>query len=269
MELFRILPARTTRIPVLIHLPHSGTYLPDEIKQRMLPEMAAQQDDCDWHLEQLYDFARDMGIDIMAATHSRWVVDLNRDPNQQPLYQDGRIITGVVPATDFNGRPLYPEGEKPTAGEIELRLTRYFHSYHGELQSVIAHYLAEFGQVLLLDGHSIRALVPGIRSEKFPDFILGTNQHQSAAVPLMESAHMYWQQSGVSYSYNSPFSGGYITRHYGQPNQHVHTLQLEMCKTNYMTDDELDYAPARAERTQGLLKGFIEELISTLSTNEL
>lgn len=269
MELFHYYTPTTARVPVLIHLPHSGTFIPEEIREKLIPEMAETQDDCDCDLFKLYEFALQLGVPIMAATHSRWVVDLNRDPKSQPLYTDGRVITGVVPSTDFNGNALYQAGQNPTAEEIDARLENYFHAYHQQLQAKIDEMLAEFGQLILLDGHSIRAVVPGIRKEKFPDYILGTNQHQSASENLLQQAHTFWQNTGESYRYNDPFSGGYITRHYGKPKQNVHALQLEMCKSNYMDAQELTYAPERAAHVQGLLHQFVTHLIQVIQQNEL
>ena len=269
MELFHYYPTTTTRVPVLLHLPHSGTYIPDSLLPNFDPKMAKSQDDCDWNLLDLYQFVTDLGVDILAATHSRWVVDLNRDPEQVPLYTDGRVITGVVPATDFNGNPLYKEGYKPNQPEVDARLDAYFHSYHAILQAKIDEYLAEFGQVILLDGHSIRTVVPGIRREAFPAYILGTNQHKSASETILNTAHQYWQNTGESYRYNDPFSGGYITRHYGNPKKNVHTLQLEMCKSNYMDATETHYAPEKAAVVQNHLRGFIEHLIHAIQHHEL
>ena len=39
-----------------------------------------------------------------------------------------------------------------------------------------------------------------------------------------------------SHVLNGRFKGGYITRRYGRPAEHVHAVQLEMCQSVYMQE---------------------------------
>ncbi|RYY99547.1 MAG: N-formylglutamate deformylase, partial [Comamonadaceae bacterium] len=75
---------RGTR-PLLISMPHVGTHVPPALAERFTEE-ARHVPDTDWHLERLYDFADELGASVLAATHSRYVVDLNRPPDDQNLY---------------------------------------------------------------------------------------------------------------------------------------------------------------------------------------
>ena len=102
-----IIEAKSKRVPVILSVPHSGVEFPEELKSLYRPEMAAQPDDTDWFVHDLYDFAPELGITVIHARYSRWVVDLNRDPDNEPLYNDGRIITGLTPSTDFLGNEIY------------------------------------------------------------------------------------------------------------------------------------------------------------------
>ncbi|MBL7877397.1 MAG: N-formylglutamate amidohydrolase, partial [Cyclobacteriaceae bacterium] len=72
--------------PILISVPHCGTRFPDELKDQYKPALINAPDDTDWFVDILYDFAPALGITMIMANYSRWVIDLNRDPHSKPLY---------------------------------------------------------------------------------------------------------------------------------------------------------------------------------------
>jgi len=264
MDLYHITPAVAPRVPIIISSPHSGTYFPDDIKQRLKPQMAAAPDDTDWFIDRLYDFAPQMGITLIKANYSRWVIDLNRDPESKPLYTDGRVITGLCPTTDFNGNPLYEYGE-PDAAEIMQRVEHYYNPYHQKLSELLESTKKEFGIALLFDAHSIRKVVPGIRPEPFPDLILGDNDGASASAKIIDAAWEVLEKSDYQAQHNHPFKGGQITRHFGQPHNNIHALQLEMAKTNYMDASEKQYDSANANRIRTMLQDVFTQLIKTVT----
>lgn len=53
-------------LPLLVSVPHDGCHIPDVIRERMTPAALALQD-TDWHVSELYDFARDMGASMIVA----------------------------------------------------------------------------------------------------------------------------------------------------------------------------------------------------------
>jgi N-formylglutamate amidohydrolase len=202
---------------------------------------------------------------MITANYSRWVIDLNRDPQSKPLYSDGRVITGLCTATNFLGEPIYKDERKEISSiEIENRVSQYYETYHQQIEKELARLHQKFGKVLLWDCHSIRQFVPSIHSEKFPDLILGDADGTSASSPLIAIAAESLQNSGYSFSHNHPFKGGYITRHYGKPEVNCHALQLEMSKINYMDDDEINFNLARAKEMQSTLRKVFRNLIGEL-----
>lgn len=263
MELYHLIEAKHKKVPILISSPHSGTYFPDEVKAQLKPGVVANPEDTDWFIDQLYDFADDMGITLIAANYNRWVIDLNRDPKSVPLYTDGRVITGLVPTTNFNGDKLYL-AEEPNEGEILRRLEYYYRPYHQKIQQLLDDYLHEFGRVLLFDAHSIKKVVPGIQKDPFPDLILGDNDKTSASKDIIDAVFRMLKNSSYRVEHNHPFKGGHITRSFGHPQNNVHALQLEMAKTNYMDDTETQYDTIRANKIRNLLKRTFDKLISTL-----
>jgi N-formylglutamate deformylase len=257
------------RVPIIVSVPHCGTFFPAEVKDQFEPKLVGAPDDTDWFVHKLYEFAPSMGITLIHATVSRWVIDLNRDPENIPLYTDGRIITALCPTTNFLGHSLYKDERKSVlANEVESRLSKYYTPYHNALSGLLDDAKAKFGKVLLWDCHSIRHIVNTIQRHRFPDLNLGDNDGKSANTVLINAACETLSASRYSFSHNHPFKGGYITRHFGDPQNHVHALQLEMNKVNYMDDEELIYHPSRAAKMQELLKTTFDRLITQLIINE-
>jgi N-formylglutamate amidohydrolase len=227
----------------------------------MMP-IARTVPDTDWHLERLYDFADALGASVLAATHSRYVVDLNRDPQGALLYP-GADNSELCPLRTFASQPIYQPGQEPTPTEQSERLARYFVPYHARLQSELLALQQRFGYVILLDGHSIRSEVPRFFAGRLPDLNLGSSDGSCAAAALIETA---WSALGRSPSFsrvhNGRFRGGYVTRHYGRPAEGIHTLQLELAQSCYL--DENQPAQYDAERAVGLvaaLRLLIEALL--------
>ncbi|NJN42747.1 MAG: N-formylglutamate deformylase [Flammeovirgaceae bacterium] len=255
MSSFRIIHPTSEQVPILLSIPHCGVLFPDELKREFKSEKINQPDDTDWFVDRLYDFAPAMGITIIQAVYSRWVIDLNRDPDSKPLYTDGRIITDLCPVTDFLGNPIYSDERKALSKDDRSgRIEKYFQPYHHQVQTLLVTIKEKFGKVLLWDCHSIRQQVLTIQKEKFPDLILGDADGTSASPGIIEAALSKLDHSDFSVRHNFPFKGGYITRHYGKPAENIHALQLEMTKVNYMHDDELTYHKERAEKIRSLLK---------------
>lgn len=262
---FFIIEATGKKAPIVLSVPHCGVEFPDELKTHFRPELTAQPDDTDWFVHDLYNFAPELGVSIIHARYSRWVIDLNRDPHSKPLYNDGRIITELAPKTDFLGNEIYTDKKfLPDDAEIERRLENYYRPYYRRIEALLTERLEEFGHILLWDAHSIRRFVPTIRAEPFPDLILGDNDERSASTKIIEIALNGLKRGKYGVNHNSPFKGGNITRHFGKPERRVHALQLEMAKTNYMDDDELTFNEARADEVRNVLRPVFEKLIEFL-----
>lgn len=263
---YHIIGSKENVVPIIVSVPHCGTLIPDDLKDQFLSEQISTLDDTDWYVNQLYDFAPSIGITMISATYSRWVIDLNREVDDRPLYNDGRIITSVCPVTNFKGEKIYSDKRKSvTKKEIKRRQALYYQPYHEKLQALLDDRLKTFGRVLLWDCHSIRQFVPTIHPLKFPDLILGDADERSASSILINDALQVLGTSSLAVSHNYPFKGGTITRTYGKPHLGQHALQLEMTKVNYMDDDERVYDDACAEHIRQLLRRVFEKLIERLT----
>lgn len=262
---FVVSTATGNEVPVLISVPHCGIEFPDELRDQYDPELIKAPDDTDWFVHQLYDFAPAMGMTMIHAKYSRWVIDLNRDPQSKPLYTDGRIITALCPSTTFLGQSLYRDRRNEVnANEVNRRLEKYYWPYHKQLEAHLDQLKKKFGKVLLWDCHSIRQKVPTIQKDKFPDMILGDADSTSANIGLIETALTNLDHGNYVVNHNHPFKGGFITRHFGKPSENVHALQLEMTKVNYMDDSEMKYDKSRADKMRTVLQKTFSKLIEQL-----
>lgn len=265
MENFIVQHPTITEVPIILSIPHCGTEFPDDIKEQCKQSLIAAPDDTDWFVDKLYNFGLELGITMIHARYSRWVIDLNRDPTSKPLYTDGRIITALCPTTTFLGEPIYrDERKKVEDEEVTRRVEKYFTPYHQKLQELIDAKKNRFETVLLWDCHSIRQYVRTIHKEKFPDLILGDVDGSSASKDISEIALTSLRNSSYSVAYNHPFKGGYITRNFGRPSENIHALQLEMSKVVYMDDAEKNFDTHRSENIRNLLLKTFRQLIEVL-----
>ncbi len=249
--------------PLLISMPHSGTVVPAPLATRLRPSVL-DLPDTDWFIPELYDFHRELGASVIRATHTRYVVDLNRPPDGAPLYP-GRRETGVCPVETFDGEALYAPGDEPTAEEIRRRLQDYWQPYHDRLAALIAERVARHGYCLLWDAHSIHSTVPGLFDGRLPDLNVGTADGRSAAdrvvAPLIRGLAA---QAEFSFVVNGRFKGGYITRHYGNPAGAVHAIQLEIAQSAYLSEARAPrYDAGRAVPLRTLLRALLAELIAS------
>lgn len=268
MDLFKIIKPTVDPVPIIISIPHAGTGFPPELKGHYNKRLQTYLDDTDWYLDKLYYFAPALGITLIKANLSRWVIDLNRDPKSIPLYDDGRLITSHIPRTDFYGNKIYKKPEyEPDQTECELRLRTYYWPYYKQIETLLQVRKNEFGKVLLWDAHSIRHLVTTIQKDPFPDMILGNNDEKTADAKIIRTALNGLESGSFELRHNSPFKGGHITRYFGNPKNNVHALQLEMNKILYMDDNELTFNVSRATLVQNTLRITLQRLIQTMMAN--
>jgi formiminoglutamase len=227
---FDFLPGTT---PLLISMPHPGVLLPPEIQGNLAPE-ARSLPDTDWHVPRLYHFAPAMGAGILAARYSRFAIDLNRPPDDAPLYKGA--TTGLYPATLFDGSPLFQDGISPSEEIRRSCLDEIWRPYHRCVELELARIRERHGHAVLLDAHSIKGVVPRLFEGELPDFNLGSNDGASCAHSLEALAFGACRHPGYRSVLNGRFKGGYITRHYGQPQTGVHALQLELAQRTYMIE---------------------------------
>lgn len=252
--------------PLILSMPHPGTEIPPEVAAA-LTERGRLVEDTDWHMRQVYAFADRFQPTIVEARLSRFVIDVNRDPSGVSLYP-GQATTELVPTTTFDGTPIWTTA--PDAAEIERRRASYFQPYHDALATEIARVKATHGFCLLWDCHSIKSQIPRLFEGTLPTLNLGTNSGMSCAPEVEAAAITAMAGQPFTQVVNGRFKGGWITRHYGRPFEHVHALQMEKALSAYLVAEE---APWRFDATkaaglQAALSAIIEAALDAAATLE-
>ncbi len=247
--------------PLLVSIPHDGRAIPDDIAARMT-DAARAIPDTDWHIGRLYDFAAELGAGVLAARYSRYVVDLNRDPDGAALYP-GADNTEIVPLGTFDREPIYLSGAEPDGAEIAGRIARFWQPYHRRLAAELGLLRERHGVALLFDAHSIRSVLPRFFDGRLPDFNFGTARGASADPRLAASAFGVLDSAeGFTAVDNGRFTGGYITRRYGAPADGVHAIQLELTQRTYMGEaPPFDYRPDLAAKVKPVLRDLLAATI--------
>ncbi|ESQ81633.1 hypothetical protein AEAC466_20880 [Asticcacaulis sp. AC466] len=250
--------------PLVIAAPHVGTYIPPDIAARLNPTGLAVGE-TDFHVHRLFDFARDLGATTLFATHSRYVIDLNRDPEGHNLYP-GKFETGLCPTTDFDRNPIYAPGQEPEADQITHRRDRYWQPYHDQLRQSLTAAIARHGKVLLIDAHSIRPVIPSLFEGRLPDLNFGTNGGITLrGATLSALADWRGRVTGYSHVLDGRFKGGYTTRHYGALFPEAQVLQIEIVQDTYLDSGTPHLYDARiAEPLSLTLRPLVESLVASL-----
>jgi len=233
---FKIYNEAVDELPVVIDFPHSGTFMPADIQSKLRLDVLLPN--VDWFLPELYDFLPQNGFTTLENKVHRYMADPNRDATMTQL--DGDYRHEVVYSRSTFGKEIYQQKLTPT--EINNRLARFYQPYHEQLQHLIDQKLQKFDKVYLFDLHSF-AEYPHAETETAADIVLGNKNDTTSSKKLRQILTDQFVGKGYTVSNNYPFSGGYITQHYGQ-NPRVEAIQIELAyhmyiENRYFGEEEL------------------------------
>ena len=245
-------------VPLLISMPHNGEEIPADIA-KVMTDKGLEVADTDWYMDRLYAFAQQLGAFILVPKYSRYVIDLNRDPDGVDLYP-GANSTELCPTTAFDLSSLYQDNLAPNDAQIRQRVIDYWQPYHQILSSTLESIKQQFGQAVLLEAHSIRSEVPRFFTGQLPDFNFGSSDGKSCSSALLEAVTEL-DYAPYTMVCNGRFKGGYITRAYGQPAKNIHAIQLELSQRTYMDEQAMTYHEEFAQQVQPKLEALVQTLI--------
>jgi N-formylglutamate amidohydrolase len=250
VEPFEIVEPAAGESPVVVEVPHAGLWVDAETLAYTVAPARSIARDADLHVDELCQDAPREGATLLVARYSRFVVDLNRGPDDY----DGEAVEG-------GGRTHWPrglvwrlttDGDAILAGpiprhELERRLDAVYHPYHRALAGLLERKVARFGYVVLLCAHSMpsRPRDGGLRPPTPPlllpraDLVPGTRGRTTAAGAVIDRVDAHAGAFGFSVRHDDPYRGGFSTAHYGRPAQGVHAVQLEIARRLYMDETSL------------------------------
>jgi N-formylglutamate deformylase len=260
--------------PIVLGLPHTGTFVPDEIAHD-LNANGLKLSDTDWHIDRLY---ADLlpNVTTVTANFHRYVIDANRGPDGASLYP-GQNTTGLVPMTDFDGQSIWDA--PPTQDDVITRIAEFHAPYHAALQSELMRLRAIHGVAILYDCHSIRSNIPFLFDGTLPDFNIGTNAGATCAPVVQELVERICTAPGQSGARtytsvtNGRFKGGWTTRHYGNPGDGIHAIQMELAQSTYLKAEKAPWeyddekASVLRDRIRDILAG-LESIALKLGDRE-
>jgi N-formylglutamate deformylase len=248
--------------PLILAMPHGGTFVPPDIAVK-LNKAGLALTDTDWHIERLYKGLLP-GATTIAATFHRYVIDANRDPAGHSLYP-GQNTTGLVPLTDFDGLSIWHE--HPDEGDIQQRIAQFHRPYHAALAGEIARVKALHGFAIVYDCHSIRSHIPFLFDGTLPTLNIGTDNGATSAPAIERAAEALAAASGYSHVVNGRFRGGWTTRHYGRPHDHVHAIQMEIAQSAYLETEAppFDFSPTKSALLRPVLAQILHAIIAEIT----
>lgn len=245
--------------PIVLGLPHTGTFVPEDILGQ-LNENGRILADTDWHIHELYEGLLPDATTVRATFH-RYVIDANRDPSGESLYP-GKNTTGLVPVTDFDNQPIWIT--QPDDEDIQARLVQYHRAYHQALETELNRVRKKYGVVILYDCHSIRSRIPHLFDGVLPDFNIGTNGGTTCSTEIATAVARICQKAkGYTSVINGRFKGGWTTRHYGKPEKGIHAVQMELAQSTHLQTEAPPFAYSQEKAEQ--LRGHLGAILNTLN----
>jgi len=256
------------RIPVLVEVPHAGLAIPELVRSEVRVDLDSVRRDADIYVDKLYANAPELGATLLSSHVSRYVVDLNRAPDDVDAatvpdhpYPRPFQPRGVVWRLTTDGRPTL---ERPlTHADLRRRLARFHTPYHDALRAELEAMRDRFGYAILLAAHSMPSVGrtghqdTGVRRA---DVVPGTRGRTTAHPRIIDMVDAHFRSAGLTVRHDEPYRGGWTTSHYGRPTQGWHAVQVELNRALYVdeaTGEPLDGAFER-------LSTLVHELVAKL-----
>ena len=268
MSFVELIAPKTPATPVLVEVPHSGLQVPPDVEAEIEATPLAVLRDSDIYVDQLYERVPDQGATLLVSRVSRYVVDLNRGPDEVdsaavPRHPKARHIParGVVWRARTDGTPLL---RAPlTIDQFAKRIELYYKPYHQKLREVAARMREEHGHVVILAAHSMPSTgrrVFGGREVRRADIVPGTRGRSTADGRIIDLVDAHFRGAGLSVKHDDPYRGGWTTSSYGAPKRGQHAIQIELNRALYVNEETSEIK----KRDFAQLQEVLDQLVSKL-----
>jgi len=259
---------RTAPSPVLVEVPHSGLQVPPEVESEIDATPSAMLRDSDIYVDQLYQNAPQNGATLLVSRVSRYVVDLNRGPDDVdsaavPRHPKGRHIParGVVWRARTDGTPLL---RAPlTVQQFTRRLELFYEPYHRTLREVASQIREQHGRVVIVAAHSMpstgRRMLGGGEVRR-ADIVPGTRGRSTADGRIIDLIDSHFREAGLSVKHDDPYRGGWTTSSYGAPKRGQHAVQIELNRALYVDEHTSEIKPNDFAQLQTVLDQLVGKL---------
>jgi N-formylglutamate amidohydrolase len=249
---FEVARPLALKMPFVFNSPHSGRVYPRAFLAASRLDSLTLRRSEDAYVEELFGFVAEMGAPLLYAHFPRAYLDVNREPYEldPALFHDGlphyantqsvRVVGGLGTIARIVSESDEIYREPLTVGAALERINRLYTPYHETLRTLLKEAEAEFGLAVLIDCHSMPSNPMADQGGGRPDFVLGDRYGASCNGELTRLATAQLKSMGYVVALNKPYAGGYITEHYGRPQQGRHALQVEINRALYM--DETNFA---------------------------
>ena len=250
------LPERQTSC-VVFNSPHSGRYYPKEFLEMSSLPLTSLRSSEDLFVDEIFSPIVDLGSILMAAIFPRSYVDLNRDHMElDPLLvkdlsnfsKTPKVSAGlgVIPRVVDMQRGIY--SKKISKKEVKERIDNFYFPYHKKLGEVISHTHSLFQKVILLDCHSMPSNFGQNKNDRdLADVVLGDCFGASCENSILLLLRRLLCEQGFKVHINTPFSGGFITKNYSNPEENYHVIQIEFLRSLYCNERTLEHSPTFLE----------------------
>ncbi len=225
MKLCNSFVPQSNKYPLIASLPHSGTHIPKTVLKQFRRGIGPLICPVDWHLDRLFDFLPELEIATIQATHSRYLVNLNRNLDE-PLF--GSELSCVIPERTTFRKKLYDR--QPDRSEIDVRIKKYYEPYHRCLKQMVWSAVNEHNRAYLVDLHSF---ISGPKE----DICLGNVNETTCSERFIGCFEKTFKKHGFNVTRNDKWTGGYITQYYGAM-ENVESLQIEIRLPVYLEGND-------------------------------
>ncbi|WP_109464917.1 N-formylglutamate amidohydrolase [Albibacillus kandeliae] len=249
---FHLFEPRQRTSGVVFSSPHSCRAYPQEFLAATQLDGRAIRSSEDAYVDMIFGAAPELGAPLLLAGVPRAYLDLNRNVDElDPALIEGarrhghnpRVASGlgVIPRVVANGRAIY-SGKLPMA-EAQRRIQHYWHPYHQTLQSLLDTSLAQFGEAILIDCHSMpHEAMDGVSRglRKAPEIVLGDRFGAAAGAAVVDRIEAAFAAADLTVTRNAPFAGAYVTQAYGRPSRNQHAIQIEIDRSLYLDEKKVE-----------------------------